>query len=68
MGDRCKALVEWAEAREPTAPTIASELSCVPWPDRLGQHMHARLLMSLDSGTEAHSTVDNAPGENGLEA
>lgn len=61
-------LLEGAEAREPTAPTIVADASVIPGAERLGQHAYASLLMSTGPKTELHSIAGNTPVENGVEA
>lgn len=62
--DRFKSLLEWAEMREPMAPSIVPDASGIHAPKLLGQHVYASLLMSTEAGTEVHSIV----GWNVLEA
>lgn len=66
--ERFKVLLEWAQARDPNEPAVDPAASNVANATRLSQHIYASLLMSTESGTEAHSIVDNTPAENGLEA
>lgn len=54
----------WAETLEMSAPTIVSEMGA----QRLSQHVCASLLMSAETGAEAHSIFDKMPSDNGLEA
>lgn len=66
--ERFKVLRDWAETRDTDSSTISPEASGVADAPRLAQRIYASLLMSTEAGTEAHSIVDNAPGENGLDA
>lgn len=59
--ERPEALVDWAEARDMSAPTIIQQST-------FETHVYARLLMNTGAGTEVHSIVHSTPSENGLEA
>lgn len=50
------------------APTIFPKTSGIVDAQSLALHVYSRVPMSMEADTEAHSTVDNMPGENGLEA
>lgn len=70
--ERLEVLLEWAEAREVNAPTIAPESSNVQGADRLAQHLYASLLPPhVGDGLEracarksvARATPRQGPGE-----
>lgn len=65
--DQFKALLEWSRimGADGTNHRSRDKRHSGAW--RLGQHLYASLLMSTESGTEAHSIVDSTPGEHGLE-
>lgn len=67
QGERFKVLRVWAVGRDMNAPASVPETIGIGDASRFGQ-VYASLLMSTDTGTEAHSIVDNMPGDIGLEA
>lgn len=66
--ERFETLPEFAEAWETNAPTIVPETRGVLDAQKQVLHVYASLLMSTETGTEAHPIVDSTPGESGLEA
>lgn len=59
-------ILEWAEAQESNAPASVPESSGEVGAPLLAQHVHAAVLMSTETGSEAHSVVDNKLGAKGV--
>lgn len=57
--------LEWAEAREPTVPTIVPDAIGILEAETPGQHEFASLCMTTEVTTEAHAIVENSLGETG---